>query len=232
MAMNRLSRDQIINRGLDMVDSSPLDLKDRPGGVLLNTAMSIGWLQDALDYFQKKFPFQCNIVASPLSLVAGTSDVAVPSLYITDVKNGLVLDNNKGRLLRRSLNYILDRAGASPGAPSVYTIRTNLIHFWPQADVTYTAKLWMYSLDTALTADIVPNFPDDHVLVEYIRLRGLEWHRAMDPGSAMAYADMRIKELKASGIMQEAEDDQIEMDREAYGEHGGDSNEWMGRTSG
>ena len=232
MAMNRLTRDEIINRGLDMVDSSPLDLKDRPAGELVPNALSIGWLQDALDYFQKKFPFQCNIVPTPVTLSIGTSTLAVPALYIIDVKNGLVLDNNGGRLLKRSLNYILDRSAQAPSAPTVYTIRTNLIHFWPTADKTYTAKLWMYSLDAALTADIVPNFPDDHILVEYIRLRGLEWHRSIDPGSAIAYADARIKDLKASGIMQDAEDDQLEMDRESYRDSSVDSNDWMGKTTG
>ena len=48
MAINRLTRDQILIRALDLADSAVLDTKDRPAGTIVAAALSIGWLQEAL----------------------------------------------------------------------------------------------------------------------------------------------------------------------------------------
>ena len=62
MSMNRLTRDQIINRALDLADSSVLDAKDRPSNPTIEIdAISLKWLQEALDLFAKRFPFSLNL---------------------------------------------------------------------------------------------------------------------------------------------------------------------------
>lgn len=232
MAMNRLTRDDILNRALDRIDSAALDQKERPAGTIVSTAMSIGWIQEALDYFQKKFPFQCNLKSSTLILLKDTNIVAVPADYILDVRDGLKLDADKGRLKKRSLSYILSRNDSTKGQPVVYTIRNNSILVWPTPDVNYPAKLYHYFLDSALSASTVPNFPDDHILVEFVRLMGGEWLRAQPAGTALAYADMRIKELQRSGIMQEAEEDQIDLDSESFGHKQVAPWDWLGKPVG
>ncbi|KKL69545.1 hypothetical protein LCGC14_2113910, partial [marine sediment metagenome] len=61
MAINRLQRDQIINRALDLADSSVLDAKDRPSNPTIESgALSVEWLQEAIDIFAKRFPWSLN----------------------------------------------------------------------------------------------------------------------------------------------------------------------------
>lgn len=232
MALNRLNRDQILNRALDLIDSSVLDAKDRPQGTILPTALTVSWLQEALDYFQKKFPYQATVKVESLTFTNGATTVAVPSDYILDVKDGIVLANDQGRMRRKSLSYILQRSTQTTGKPVVYTVRGNLIHFWPKTDKQYTGSLYYYALDSALQPSTVPTFPDDLILVRYVWLAGREWLGSERPGTAMAYADGLAKELQKNGIGQEAEEDQIPFDPEYY--HGGEEGrtDWLGKTTG
>lgn len=232
MATNRLQRDQILIRALDLLDSAVLDNKDRPAGTIVSTALSIGWLQEALDLFHKKFPFQAAIKSSALVLTQNASTVALPSDFLLDYKNGIVLAGDEGRLQKRSLDYILKQAvsSGSEGKPLIYTIRGDLIHFSPTADKTYNATLYYYSLPAVLGASTVPTFPDDQILTDYVWLRGQEWHGKIQPGTARAFAEQQIKELQKAGIGSEAEADQIDIDTLSYAAQPVAADAWMGST--
>ncbi|KKK60596.1 hypothetical protein LCGC14_3022770, partial [marine sediment metagenome] len=134
MAINRLNRDTILGRGLDLADSSALDDKDRPLGTIVSGALSITWLQEAIDLFAKRFPFSLNLAESTISISENDTSFSVPSDFIIDYRNGVVLAEDAGRLLRRSLNFLLNRSigtTASPvkGPPSYYAVRGSTILF-------------------------------------------------------------------------------------------------------
>lgn len=233
--MNRLTRDSILNRALDMVDSPSLDEKDRPAGTIVSTALSIGWLQDALDLWHNRFPWAGIVTSTPVTFAVGNDTVALPPTFIMDVREG-VLITTAGKLrrlgrwpLQRFVTYNLHRS--TPGQPERYVILPPNLRVWPTPDVAYSGTLWYYSLPAVLAAGTVPNFPSDWVLVEYVRLRGQEWIDKVPPGTALKYAEDRIRGLLASGLGHEPEDDAIPLDRDRYGAQGGTRWEWMGRTT-
>jgi len=224
--VNRLNRDQILIRALDLLDSSALDAKDRPNGTILTTALTIGWLQEGLDYFHKKFPFAATIATASLSIGEGVTTVAQPADLILDYRNGIILANDEGRLNRKSLSYVLARPIAQVGPPAVYALRGNVIHIWPKPSRGYSATLYYYQLPALLTAGSVPSFPDDSVLTDYVWLKGREWHKDAPPGAARLYAEGVVRSLQQSGLGPEAEDDEIPMDP-SYAVKAGPA-DWMG----
>lgn len=233
MAMNRLQRDQILIRALDLADSAILDNKERPSGTIVSTALSIGWLQEAIDFFHKKFPFSADILKASFTLAAGAISFSVPSDFILDFKNGLVLDDNQGRLIRRSLTYILNipTGSTSRGKPAVYSVKGATIETRYEADKEYKGQLYYYALPAALAAATVPTFPDDLILVEYVWLKAQEWHRLIQVGSAFKFADDRIAQLQRSGIGNEAEEDQLDLDPTFASQPDNDPTRWMGKSS-
>ena len=228
MAQNRLTRDDILNRALNLADSPALDAKDRPIGTILSTALSVGWLQDALDFFIKKFPFSADIKTSAVSLASGDTTFAVPSDFLLDYTNGIVLASDLGRLTRRGLGSILSRSTTSTGTPSIYAVRGSTIHIWPKTDKAYTGTIYYYYLPTELAASTVPVFPDDWVLVNYVWIKAQEWHRALPPGSAMEFANKYIVELQKSGIGPESEEDTLGLDSGFVKPTSTNPNSWMG----
>jgi len=227
MPMNRLNRDEILIRALDLADSPVLDAQDRPSGTIVAAAFSPGWLQEALDIFAKKFPFSQTLIEVAVSIPANTgsvsrSTITVPADYIQDYRNGILLDDDDGRLQRRSIDFLfgLSRGtGSSPviGTPKLYAVVGATIYLHPQADVLYNGDLWYYQLPAVLGATTVPFFPDDHILVEYVWLKAQEWHRVIPPGSAFVFADKMIADLQKAGIGSEAEPDVIPLDKRIFG---------------
>ncbi len=230
MSMNRLTRDQILIRALDLADSAVLDQHDRPAGTILSNAFTVGWLQEALDYFAKKFPFSVDIQSTPVTIAANAAILALPGDFVLDYKDGLVLDNDQGRLKRRGLSYLLNLSLSSPSQPRFYAIRGTTLEVRPKADKAYTATLWYYSLPAVLSGASVPLFPDDSVLTDYMWIKCQEYHRVVQAGTARAYADKFIKELQTAGIGNEAEEDQLEIDQNFAGERPVSSTDWMGVT--
>lgn len=230
MAMNRLTRDQILIRALDLADSAVLDNKDRPAGTIVSTALSIGWLQECLDYMAKKFPFSQDIKSVAITIAANATTLAVPSDFVLDYKNGIVLDNDEGRLTRRGLSYLLNMPLNTTERPRFYAVRGSTIELRSKSDKAYTGVLWYYSLPAAIGASDVPLFPDDSVLTDYVWLKAQEYHRVAQAGTARAYADKLIKELQTAGIGNEAEEDQIELDRNFARSADGDRSDWLGST--
>lgn len=224
MAVNRLDRDTIINRALDLADSSVLDAKDRPSSpTIVSGALSITWLQEAIDLFAKRFPWSLNITDKAITIAENDTSFTVPSDFIIDYRNGIVLDEDQGRLLRRSLNTLLYRAvglTASPvrGTPEIYAVQGTTIKFSPKAIKEFTGILYYYSLPNTLSGTTVPFFPDDYILVHYVWIKAQEWHRIVPIGVALQYAEDRIKDLQKAGIGLEAEPTEVELDRGTFGE--------------
>ena len=238
MAMNRLQRDQILTRALDRLDSAVLDAKDRPLGIILPTALSITWLQEAVDYFAKKFPWSQMVKSTSWSLTTNANTIAQPADFILDYRDGLVIDSlpgasspttNEFRLRKRSLFKILELPDSSRDRPHLYTVVAAVIQVWPRANQAYTGTLYYYSLPAVLGATDVPIFPDDSILVDYVWIKGREWHRTAQVGDAMKFADALIKEMQTAGIGNEAEDDQLGMDSDYAQEKPVDAYNWMGR---
>ncbi len=223
MAMNRLQRDEIINKALDLADSSVLDAKDRPSSPTIeSSALSLDWLQEVLDLFAKRFPFSLNLTEAPISIAENDTSFSVPSDFIIDYRNGVILAEDQGRLLRRSLNTILHQTvgtTSSPvlGVPSIYAVRGNTIKFAPKAQKSYSATLHYYSLPAVIASDGVPFFPDDYILVHYVWIKAQEWHRVVPIGTALQYSEDRIKDLQKAGIGLEAEPTEIELDKGTFG---------------
>lgn len=236
MSQNRMTRNEILERALDMVDSPALSQKERPEGIVQQDAMCIGWLQDALDYVHRRYPFGATIASGALAFVIGTTSYSVPSNYLLDVRDGvrIMQTDVKRRLKRRSLQWLLDQdsaTNATTDTPHSYVITGPTLRIYPSPNKAYTGEIWYYSLPTVLTANTVPTYPDDWSLVEYVRLRGTEWIGQSQPGSAMAYLTNIVAGLRSSGLGQEAEEDSFPLDRGSYrqtGTESGSSYGWLG----
>ena len=234
--MNRLTRDQILNRALDMVGAPTLDSKDRPSGTILPTAMSIAWLQEGLDFFHTRFPFGSDILSTPITWATGVESYSLPSDFIQDYRDGLLHASDQGRMIRKGFGYLLDIAKDSSnqqGKPAFYSIVGAKVYVRPVPSSSWnalTATLYYYGMPAVLTANQVPTFPSDLVLVRYVYLRGLEWTRSVPPGTAEQYAIQVIADLQKQGIGNEAEDNQVPFDRAAFpgSRPGYDPNSWMG----
>lgn len=230
--MNRLTRDEILIRGLDLLDNPTLDQHDRPSATIVSTAFTIRWLQDGLDYIHHLYPFAGTVKTTTLSLVKDTESYALPSDYILDYKNGITIASEKIRLGRRGLDYIVKRDAATRGLPRVYAIHTPNLIVYPIPDKAYTAKLWYYSLPVVLGAATVPNFPSDYCLVEYVHLRGQEWVNAVPKGTAMSYLKQVVSELQRAGIGSELESDDLgTFDTQSLQQEASDYDSWMGPSA-
>lgn len=238
MAINRLDRDTILNRALDRADSAVLDQKDRPSGTIIAAALSITWLQEGIDYFYKKFPWQGTITNVVRNIAENDTQIVLPDDFILDYENGIILEEDGGRLQRKGLSHLLSRpvgTASSPnrGEPEIYTIVGNVIEFRPKANKSYpNALLWYYALPAVLTSSDLPTFPDDSILVEYVWIKAQEWHRRLPIGSSFKYANERISEMQTAGIGLEAEPEKIPYDRDSFGERESVSRtDWMGKTT-
>ena len=232
--MNSLTRDGILIRALDMIDSPTLDQKERPASTITGT-LAVGWLEDALRESYNLYPISGTVASTALTLTEGASTVATPANFIKDFKNGITIEAESLRLMRRDMNTIIGFKvdSNSRGTPKVYCAIADsaVIHIRPVPVKTYAALLWFYQMPAMPTSAQVPKFPADHMLVEYVRLRGKEWIHQLDPGTALRYLMVKIAEYQKAGLGSEAEADQIEIDRHYFpGDPGsGQTREdWMG----
>lgn len=221
--MNRLTRDQILVRGLGLIDSPRLDEKDRPAGTIVATALSLGWLQDALDLAHNMFPMSGLLKSATFNIVAGTGTYAISAFaadFVLDFKNGVVLPDDKGRLTRKAFNSLLSvpTSASSQGKPLMYGIQQGSLVLRPVPRDSYTAAvLWYYSLPSVMSAGTIPSFPSDLILVEYVHLRGKEWIRELPSGTAEKYLIDAVARLQKAGLGSEAEaDDVIDFDRTVF----------------
>jgi hypothetical protein len=224
----------VLHRALDMVDAPALNAKDRPGGVILTNALSLGWLQDALDMFHRAFPFAGTVLSTTISIPVTTGEVAAPADFILDVRNGITLPSPTTQRLRRvGLQEFIRQQmqDTSTSTPAIYMVTgpTTLIKCYPVPPAAQSATLWYYALPAELSPNDKPNFPADWTLIEYVRLRGLEWLRALPGDTAYQYANREIGKLRAGGLLGESEDQRIPFDTGQFKRAAGqDLWSWMG----
>lgn len=239
---NRLTRDAILLRSLALIDSPRLDERDQPtAGTIVSTALSIGWLQDALDLAHNLYPWQGELKSVTFNITAGTGSYTISTIasdFVLDFKNGIILPDDKGRLRRTALNLLLDykTSVSSRTQPQRYAIHNNLFLIRPVPLESYTAAtLYYYSLPVVLTGATVPRFPSDLLLVEYVHLRGREWLRELPAGTAEKYLIDACARLQKSGLGPEAEiDDVVSLDRDVFPGGGtayDDRGEWFTRVT-
>ena len=232
MSINRLSRDNILKKALDLADSPTLNEKNRSDGSLIDaTAMVIEWLQEGIDYFYTLYPLAGLTTFANFTIAAATTVYALPTDTLKVYRDGLVLPSDSIRVAKKSLSFILGLSLTRVGPPQYYVEAYPNIQLWPIPDKAYSASIAYYKMPPALINTEVPAFPSDYVLVEYVHLKCKEWLEAIPKGSAMEFAKAQVSELRKAGIMDQLEEDVIPFDRSAFpggGSRAGSTYDWMG----
>lgn len=246
---NRYTRDELIRIALSMAQLPNLDIHDIPDGVVQPDAHSIQWLQDILDFWYHMVPFSATVDSTELPMTANIATVSVPADFILDVRNGYLVQTiandalSYRRMVRLPFQKFLTRSISSQKATNVtypycYTVvgedaaGLQTIRVAPIPTQLVNGELWYYKLPTALSSNSKPSFPNDYVCTEYIRIRALEWARVYEPGTAHKFCERIIAGMKAAGMMNEPEDDEVPLDNLSF-KGGSASNQyatyaWMG----
>lgn len=216
-----------------MLDNPHLDTHDRQGGAFADNAISPAWLQDGLDLFISEFPYQ-GAVRKGVVTIKSDGTAALPADFVLDVRNGLLLHKPPRRCRRRGLQELINAslAVAGPSEPRMYCWSADQLLVTPAPKAAMTATLWYYSLPPVLGPATIPSFPSDWVLVEFVRLRGEEWKRAVPPMTARKYGMEECARLRANGLMGEPESDRIPFDEDTWKPTGlQNDTDWMGGTT-
>ena len=229
---NRYCRDEILHIALDMAHLPNIDIRERPDGVILPTAHSIQWLQDILDWWYEIVPFSTTVVSTTLNLTANVSTATLPIDFIIDVRNGYTVESVAGdsksymRTLRLPFQKFLNaqlrsQKAGNTNIPSYYCIRgkannrQKLLNVTPTPTQNVNGILWYYQLPAVLQATDFPEVASDKILIEYVRIRACEQMRVYDPGTAEKYCERLLSMVKAAGLLNEPEDDEIPLDTHA-----------------
>ncbi len=221
--MSRYVRDEIISQGLELASSPTLSNHDMPLGVIDPNAYSIKWLQNALDMFYRKYPFASTVQKVNMTIQAGVEDLVVtsdttrylPTDFIIDCRDGLLASFGDGgnlqqyRLQKQSFQYWLDQTlnvqRISTNRAGFYTIINRRIKITPNVIENTAAGLWYYALPVAVGPLDQPDFPDEWTLIEFLRLKALEWSRAVEPGIAQVYMTKELSRFQSAGLLQDSE---------------------------
>ena len=247
---NRYSRDELILVVLGMVQLPNLEVHDAPNGVVQQDAHSIQWLQDILDFWFHMVPFSATVKKQSLTCTANSDTLVMPSDFILDVRNGLLVqtvpgDNNSYKRkwrtpLQKFINRQLENQNSQNvkyperycivGDDGVINTQYQTMKVTPTPNIATLCYLWYYSLPPRIEANQKPKFPNDYVCTEYLRIRALEWAGIYEPGTAHKFCEKIISSMKAAGLMNEPEDDEIPMDEQVYRRPmwSSDRNRWMG----
>jgi hypothetical protein len=119
------------------------------------------------------------------------------------------------------------------GFPKYYSVVSNTEAIVrPVPDRPYTGTLYYFALPAVLTGALIPSFPDDQILIDFLEIRYKEWLQMVPKGSALAYMRQQSSELQKAGYGSEIEPDQIELDKNYFGDGAQqDRDDWMGKTS-
>ena len=225
----RSTRDQLIITALNMAQLPNLDIHDIPDRVVQPDAFSIQWLQDVLDFWFHMVPFSATLTDVTLACVAHQDLVVLPQDFIIDMRNGYrvqrVVDDAGSyvRAIRLPSQKFLSAQLQSQRFtgvmfPTYYCIEgvsadgRQLMKLAPTPEIATLGILKYYQLPPVLEAGDRPTFPSDYVCVEYIRLRALEWAGIIDPGTAQKFCTKVVMDMKANGLLNNPENDEIPMD--------------------
>lgn len=242
MAINVKTRDQILLEALQMADVPTLNLLDVSNsnpvtGTINASATSINWLQEFVWHMQSIFPWAQLATTATGTMTSGTATISLPSDFILDLRDGLLVTVATGttkRVRRASLQDLItySLSHTSGAAPTVYTVQGSTLRLSPTPNSAYAYTLWYWQRQAALSGSTVPVFPSDLCLVEYIRIKALEWIRAVPPGTALGYANQQVTELRKSGLGYESENSDIPFDPMYFipgaGGRSAESSSWMG----
>lgn len=175
-------------------------------------------------------PFSTTVTSAPLDITAHTNTLLLPEDFILDVRNGYIVEtisNNyqsNRRVYRLPFQKLLSRnihfsnsVSASVPHPHCYCIvgrqgNQQTMMVAPTPTVNVVGTLWYYQLPARLEAGDKPSVPSDYVCLEYIRVRALEWDNLIEPGTAQKFCDKLIGAAKATGLLNEPEDDEVPFD--------------------
>lgn len=253
---NRHTRDELIRIAIDMVHIPNLEHHDMPNGTVQPDAYSIRWLQDILDFWYHMVPFSATVDKVTLNCTANSDTLILPEDFILDVKHGYIAqmlpDNihSKKRRFRLPLqkfitksltyqgatnitapNYYCIQGDTDPIAGSINNSKRQTMKVTPVPTISTNGELWYYKLPPILRAGDKPQFPNDYVCIEYIRIRALEWANIIDPGTAQKFCEKVVAGMRLAGLMNEPEDDEVNMDALEYRGNARDtvtSYSWMG----
>ena len=200
--MARLDRDATLIRALDMLDSSVLDVKDRPAGTIVAGALSAGWLQDGLDFLFTYVPVGgTKLTTGAANLTIGIPTYVLPTGFAAPFKDGLQLTDVGEFLPSREESELATQPSVRTnwGRPKMYAISYPFFSVRPVPDATYAYTLDYFALPTILSASTVPPLSVDLPLVEYVFLRGQEWHRVLPVGTATEFLITIADRLKKLG---------------------------------
>ena len=228
-----------------------LEVHDAPNGVVQQNAFSVQWLQDILDFWYHMVPFSATVKKISINSVANIDSIILPSDFILDVRNGLLVRkvpndaNSYQRRLRLPLQKFINRQVIFQGStdvnfPLYYCIvgddgsvltQQQTMLLTPTPTIIAQCQLWYYQLPPPLEANHRPKFPNDYVCIEYLRIRAHEWQGLYEPGTSQKFCDSIIKNMKANNLMNEPENDEIPMDENVYLKRNSDTVDmwgWMG----
>ena len=241
--MARYTRDEILIQGIELSSSPTVIQHDMPGGIIQPNAYSIKWLQNALDMFHNKYPFSTDVTEVTVNFNTGTNDLVLnsdnttflPSSFILDVRDGVLYtqSNKQQRLKRLSfqywLSYNLSNQNTQTTVPRTYTKVNSRIKFSPKVTVALTGSLWYYAQPSEIPYNGYPSFPDEHTLIEFIRLKSLEWTRSIEVGTAVAFMTKELVRLRMDGLIDDSEYDvpPIENNQVFIDSNVNDRNSWM-----
>lgn len=242
--MPRYTRDELIVQGIELSGSPTLIQHDIPNGIVDQNAFSIRWLQNAIDMCHRKYPFSSTIATAQMLLAANTdymvlaSDTSkfLPDDFIIDVRDGCLVqyNNQQYRMKRLSyqylLNYQLGTQNATTTRTFCYSINAKKIMVSPLISSPLTIILHYYQLPATIQANEYPDFPDEWCLIEYVRLKALEWTRSLDLGTAERFLEDALGKFRASGLLHDSEYDVIPIENnQVYADSNIlNRNSWMG----
>ncbi len=248
---SRYTRDELILVAIQMAQLPNLENHDVPDGVVQQDAYAIQWLQDILDFWYHIMPFSATVAEVPLTCTANSDSIVLPSDFILDVRNGLEVQTVPGDVYSYQKKYRLplqkfrnqrlhNQNAQGVKYPEYYCIvgddgnvvtQYQTMRVTPTPQIATLCNLWYYQLPPRLEANQRPKFPDDYACKEYIRLRALEWAGINTPGIAQKFTTEIVAKYKASGLLNEPEDDEIPMDELSYRHRGQGITPygWMGR---
>jgi hypothetical protein len=248
---NRYCRDELILNMLLLVQNANLEQDEAPGGVVQPQAMSIQWLQDILDFCYHKSPFSSTITHVDFPCSGFSDTLILPADFILDVRDGYLVRNvasdgqSLQRVYRRAFQDFLDqrlgmqRQRIRPGdytIPQYYSVVERdpqghqLMQITPVPQGLVNGVLWYYQLPPRLGPSDKPVFPSDQVIIEYMRIRALEWMGLADVGTSLKYEEKLVAGMKAAGLLNEPERTQFPFDTMNYrqGNFRGSPFAWIG----
>ena len=230
---NRYTRDELVKIAMDQAQIAAVEAHDAPDGVVQDDAYTVQWLQDIIDFWYHWCPFSATVEADySFTISANTTTVKLPTDFILDVRNGVIIqttdsDNSKKRMIRTPLQKWMNRnlqwQNTTAQYPIFYMVQgyneadnTQNLRIAPASNTDRNAWLWYYKLPSKLTSTSKPRFPNDYVMIEYVKIRILEWARVYEVGTAQTFCDKILAGMKSAGLMNEPEDDEIPFDNFLY----------------